>query len=247
MSLGTLIGRQRVQDRIQSVLGYPRAVLSHRMDYTEPIGRASRVDREFLQREVQPLLIVISGPSGVGKDSVVRRMKERKFPFHFVVTATSRPQRQGEIHGVDYLFVSPAEFERMIRDEELLEHALVYNQHKGIPKQQVREALASGKDVVMRVDVQGAATLRSLCPEALLVFLSTRTEEELMGRLHNRETETPEGLQLRLATVREEFKRLDLFDYLVINADGRLDEAVDAIEAIITAEHQRVHPRRVTL
>ncbi|MEW6567311.1 MAG: guanylate kinase [Chloroflexota bacterium] len=199
------------------------------------------------QRQSQPLLIVISGPSGVGKDSVVRRMKQRKLPFHFVVTATSRPRRRGEVDGVDYLFVSPTEFERMIREGELLEHALVYNQHKGIPKHQVRHALASGQDVVLRIDVQGAATLRRLCPEALLIFLTTRTEEELLSRLRRRETESSESLELRLATARQEYQQLDLFDYVVVNADGQLDQAVDTIQAIITAEHQRVHPRRVNL
>lgn len=202
---------------------------------------------DLFQRKQQPLLIVISGPSGAGKDSVLRRMKERELPFHFVVTATSRPIRPGEVDGVDYLFVSPEEFERMIRQGELLEHALVYNQHKGIPKDQVRQALASGKDLVVRVDVQGAATLRRLFPEALLVFLTPRSEEELLTRLRQRKTETPESLQLRLAAARKEYEHIDLFDYVVVNADGQLDQAVDTIEAIVCAEHHRVQPRRVSV
>ena len=197
--------------------------------------------------ERQPLLIVISGPSGVGKDSVVRRMQERGLPFHFVVTATSRPQREGEVQGQDYFFVTRQEFERMIADGELLEHALVYNEHKGIPKIHVREALASGQDVVLRIDVQGAETVRRLCPEALLIFLSTTSDEELVERLRGRRTETPEGLALRIATARQELAHLGTFDYLVFNPTGRLDEAVDAIVATIEAEHHRVHPRRVTL
>lgn len=201
----------------------------------------------ILQRELSPLLIVISGPSGAGKDSVLRRMKERELPLHFVVTATSRPKRPGEVEGLDYLFVSPEEFERMIRQGELLEHAMVYNEYKGIPREQVRLALASGRDVVLRVDVQGAATIRRLFPEALLIFLTPASEDELLRRLRRRETETPESLQLRLDTARQEYERIDLFDYVVVNADGQLDRAVDTIQAIITAEHQRVHPRRVTL
>ncbi len=205
------------------------------------------MDDELLQRQHQPLMIVISGPSGAGKDSVLTRMKERSLPFHFVVTATSRSPRPGEIHGVQYLFVGRAGFEAMIDRGELLEHALVYEDHKGIPKQQVREALASGKDVIMRIDVQGAETVRRLCPEALLIFLTTRNEEELIARLKARKTETPEGLQLRLATAREEYKRLDLFDYVVVNGDGELDQTVDTIRAIIQAEHHRTHPRRVSL
>ncbi|MEN6408397.1 MAG: hypothetical protein ABFD44_01630 [Anaerolineaceae bacterium] len=134
----------------------------------------------------QPLLIVISGPSGVGKDALLQELRKRDLPLHFVVTATSRPPREGEVNGVDYWFVSVEEFERMIREDELLEHAVVYNQYKGIPKEQIRKAMESGKDVVLRIDVQGAATIRKLCPEALMIFLSTTTEEELKMRLINR-------------------------------------------------------------
>lgn len=194
-----------------------------------------------------PLLIVISGPSGAGKDSVLRRMKERGLPFHFVVTATTRARRPEEVEGRDYFFVTRDRFAEMIERQELLEHALVYGEYKGIPKLQVREALASGQDVVMRVDVQGAETVRSLCPEALLIFLSPATEEELAGRLSRRRTEKPEALALRIATARQELRRLDLFDYFVINADDRLDAAVDTIIAIIEAEHHRTRPRRVAL
>jgi guanylate kinase len=205
------------------------------------------VNGEVFQRQRYPLLIVISGPSGVGKDTVLESMRRRRLPFHFVVTATSRPQRPGEVDGEDYFFVSREQFEAMIEHCELIEHALVYNQYKGIPKQQVQDALASGQDVIMRIDVQGAATVRRLYPEALLIFLTTRSEEELVGRLKSRETETPESLRLRLTTARQEFEQLGLFDYLVVNADGQLDEAVDTISAIIQAEHHRTRPRRVTL
>ncbi|MCX6070515.1 MAG: guanylate kinase [Chloroflexi bacterium] len=201
----------------------------------------------IVQPPRSPLLIVISGPSGAGKDSVLQRMKERGLPFHFVVTATTRARRSGEVEGKAYFFLTHDQFAEMIEHNELLEHAIVYNDYKGIPKRQVREALASGKDVVMRVDVQGAETIRSLCPEALLIFLSPATEEELVERLSHRQTETPEGLQLRIATARQELKRLDLFDYLVVNANQKLDVAVDTIVAIIEAEHHRTRPRRVTL
>jgi guanylate kinase len=194
-----------------------------------------------------PLLIVLSGPSGAGKDTVLRRMKERGLPFHFVVTATTRPRRADEVEGKDYFYLTEKQFAEMLERDELLEHALVYKEYKGIPKQQVREALASGKDVLLRVDIQGAETIRSLCPEALLIFLTPATEEELIGRLSRRKTETPEGLQLRIATARQELRRLDLFDYVVVNADQKLDAAVDAIVAIIEAEHHRTRPRRVTL
>lgn len=193
------------------------------------------------------LLIVLSGASGVGKDTILQRMKERGMPFHFVITATSRPPRQGEVDGHDYFFVSKDEFAHMIEQGELLEHAIVYGQHKGIPKQQVRQALESGQDVVMRIDVQGAETVRSLCPEALLIYLMPETEEALIRRLRLRQTESAEQLQLRIDTARQELRRIQAFDYFVVNADHRLDEAVDVIRAIIDAEHHRVHARRVTL
>ena len=160
----------------------------------------------------QPLLVVISGPAGVGKDAVVRRLKERGYPFHFVVTATDRPPRPGEVHGVHYFFVSTAEFEGMIALDELLEHARVYGQYKGIPKQQVREALASGKDVVMRLDVQGAAAVRRMAPEAVLIFLVAGSDEELEQRLRKRKGDSPEQIRERLATARAEMACLDEFD-----------------------------------
>jgi guanylate kinase len=199
------------------------------------------------QRQRQPLLIVISGPSGVGKDTVIERMKERAVPLHFVVTATTRHPRPGEVNGRDYIFVSNDEFAEMIEANELLEHAIVYNDYKGIPKQQVRDAMASGHDVVLRVDVQGAASIRKLAPDALLLFLTTATEEELVQRLTARKTETPEGLKLRIATARKEMKRISEFDYCVFNPEFHLDTAVDTVLSIIEAEHNRVNPRVVTL
>jgi guanylate kinase len=204
-------------------------------------------ENEFSPSLSSPLLIVISGPSGVGKDATIQRMKQRKLPFHFVVTAATRAPRPEEVHGQDYFFVSHDEFARMIEQDELLEYAIVYNDYKGIPKSQVRAALSSGKDVIMRLDVQGAASVRRLCPGALLVFLTTRDEEELINRLRQRKTETPEGLSLRIATARQELKRLHEFDYVIENRECHLDDTVDTLLAIIRAEHHRVEPRKVTL
>ena len=208
---------------------------------------AMNPDPEFNILKPQPLLIVISGPSGAGKDTVVQLMQERGMLFHFVVTANTRPKREEEVHGVDYFFVSKEEFARMIEEDELIEYASVYSDYKGIPKQQVREALASGKDVVMRLDVQGAETVRKLAPEALLIFLTTGSEEELVERLKARKTETPEELALRIATARKELKRVEAFDYVIVNHDNKLDETVDTVLAIIDAEHHRVKHREVTL
>jgi guanylate kinase len=195
----------------------------------------------------QPLLIVISGTPGVGKDSLIRHMEECGCPFHFVVTATDRPPRPGEIHGEDYFFLTATEFTSMIEQDELLEHALVYDQHKGVPKQHVREAMASGKDVIMRVDVQGAATIRRLVPEAVLIFLTASSDEELERRLRARGGDSPAQLEKRFVAAREEMKHLPEFDYVVVNRDGELHQAVDDVLAIIRAEHCRARPRVVRL
>jgi guanylate kinase len=190
-----------------------------------------------------PLLVVISGPSGVGKDTVIRRMKELEYPLHFVVTATTRPRREGEVDGVDYIFVTEPEFHEWLRKGELLEHALVY----GIPKEQVRQALASGQDAVMRVDVQGAATVRRIIPDAVLIFLVAGSEEELLCRLRKRGTETPEDLRERIATLRKEMQCIPWFDYVVVNRDGQLDTAVGGIASIIAAEKCRTKQRVIRL
>ena len=137
----------------------------------------------YYQRPYYPRLIVISGPSGVGKDTIARRLIARRpESFHFVVTATTRPVREGEIDGYDYIFVSNQEFAQMIEADEMLEWAIVYNDYKGVPKQQIRDALQSGKDVIMRVDVQGAATIRKLIPNAIFVFLVPSSEDDLVKR-----------------------------------------------------------------
>jgi guanylate kinase len=204
-------------------------------------------ESEFNLHKPQPLLIVISGPSGVGKDSVVQTMKARGLPFYFVVTVTTRPPRTNEVNGRDYFFVSKEEFARMIENDELFEYAKVYNDYKGNSKNQVRDALASGQDVIMRLDVQGAGTVRKLAPQAVLVFLTTQNERELVDRLKNRKTDTPEDLSLRIATAQQELKRATEFDYVIVNSDGCLNATVDTVVAIIQAEHHRVNPRKVSL
>ena len=201
----------------------------------------------FELRKPEPLLIVISGPSGVGKDSVVQRMMERGMPFHFVVTATAREKREAEVHGKDYWFLSKDEFARMIEHNELIEYAIVYGDYKGIPKAQVREALESGKDVVMRLDVQGAETVRKLAPEALLIFITCESEDELERRLRERKTETADSLSLRIATARKELQRIEAFDYVIVNHDFHLDDTVNKVRSIIEAEHLKVQHRKVTL
>jgi guanylate kinase len=183
----------------------------------------------------------------VGKDTVLAGLKKRNHRFHFVVTVNTRPKRPDEVEGVDYHFISKERFAEMINRDELLEHAVVYGDYKGIPKQQVRDALASGKDVLMRLDVQGAATVHRLVPEAVLIFITAPSEQELVERLQARKTEPLDALQLRIAESRQEMKRASEFDYVVVNREGAVDEAVNDVLAIIRSEHARVHQRRVTL
>jgi guanylate kinase len=207
----------------------------------------TKIDFELKKPERTPLLIVISGPSGIGKDTVVEGLKCRQLPFHFVITATSRPPRDYEVDGEDYFFYTEEEFEELIEADDFLEYAWVYTAYKGVPKSQVREALESGEDVVMRLDFQGAQTVRNLCPEAILVFLTANTKEEWIRRLHDRRSETEEELAVRIETAKAEYESLDIFDYIVINEQEKLDRTLDVIESIIEAEHHRVHPRRVQL
>ncbi len=195
----------------------------------------------------EPLLIVLSGPSGVGKDVTLQALKKRNIPLHFVVTATTRAPRPEETHGVDYFFYSKEEFEAMIAANDLLEYAIVYDDYKGIPKEQVRKAMQSGLDVILRVDVQGAAKLRELNPDAVLIFLLPSSVGEWHERLNNRKTETEESMNIRMNKVKWELEYLKIFDYMVVNRHNQLEEAVETIVDILHAEHHRTNPRKITL
>lgn len=194
-----------------------------------------------------PLLVIISGPSGVGKDEMLVRMRAGGIPFHLIVTATSRPRRPGEIDGQHYHFVTRARFEQMIASGDLLEWAEVYGQYKGIPRWEVRRALASGADVILRIDVQGARTVRALAPGVVSIFLIPGSMDELRERLASRQTESASDLERRLATAAREMTELPLFDYVVVNRQHRQDDAVETIRAIILAEKHRVVPRTIQL
>jgi len=183
----------------------------------------------------------------VGKDVTIQRMKAHGYPFHFVVTATTRPPRPGEENGVDYHFMTEAEFLDLQARGELLEHARVYGQCKGIPKAGVRAALASGQDVVIRVDVQGAKTVRNLVPQAVTIFLTAESEEALIERLRRRRTEDELQLQRRIETAREELMRAGEFKYRIVNRECALDDTVAQVIAIMTAEKARIDWQPVTL
>jgi guanylate kinase len=195
----------------------------------------------------KPLLIVLSGPSGAGKDTLLTRMKELGYPLEYITTVTTRAQRADERDNVDYHFVSTKKFQEMIKNNELLEWANVYGNWYGVPRQPVKEALDRGQDIIVKVDTQGAATIKKILPEAVFIFLIPPSMEELVMRLKQRHTESPFDSALRIKTAEEEIKQLPLFDYIVVNKRDKIDQAVSEIKAIITAEKCRLSPRKIAL
>lgn len=193
------------------------------------------------------LLVVLSGPSAVGKDAVLARLEECGFPFTRIVTATCRPIRPGEVPGKSYHFLTPEEFARWRTEGKLLEWAEVYGVPYGTPIDDVRRALADGKTVLLKIDVQGAAQVKQKAPDAVFIYLGPGSFEELVQRLVRRGTETEVAFQRRVQQAREELRQLPLYDYLVINRQGELECAVEQVKAIITAERLRVHPRQIRL
>lgn len=179
------------------------------------------------------LFVVLSGPSGVGKDSVLDELERRGYVFHRVVTATTRAPREGELPGVDYHFVSESEFDGLIEADGLLEHATVYGHRYGVPKQQVLDALAAGTDVFVRTDVQGAATIKRIMPDAVLVFVAPASLRDLEERLRARGTDGRDKVERRLETAKAEMARQHEFEHVIVNAPGRLGDAVDQLEAIL--------------
>jgi len=197
----------------------------------------------YLRRS--PNVFVLSGPSGVGKDAILNKLRLNGAPLHFTVTATTRQIRENEKDGVDYIFLSKQTFEEMLSRGEFLEHAEVYGNFYGVPKQQIREALQMGKDVVVKIDVQGAATIKRLAPQVVMVFVVPPSMHELERRLRWRLTESEQSLNLRLETARAEMDHLPAFDYVIINE--QLDDAVHQLSAIVAAERCRIPPRNVKL
>jgi len=194
-----------------------------------------------------PLLVVLSGPSGAGKDAVLKELQRRGRNCHFTITATTRPARPDERDGVDYFFYDETTFLRLLESGGLLEHQLYNGTYRGVPRQQVATALADGMDVVMRTDVAGAQTLKRLAPGAVLIFIYPLSVEVLRTRMLSRGSESPESLQQRLALAPEELARVRSFDYAIANEDGALDRTVDRVEAIMVAEHCRVSRTPVRL
>jgi|TARA_B110000263_G_C15239651_1_gene478770 guanylate kinase len=191
-----------------------------------------------IRHTTDQLIVVISGPSGAGKDSVVKALLKRDRKLCFVVTTTTRPMRQDEIQGRDYYFVSQSNFERMLSAGEFVEHAIVYGDYKGITRKDIQEAIGSGCDVVLRLDVQGAATIKNLYKESVLLFLTPGSKDQLLIRLQSRKSETSNSIQERITTAFEEDSRRDEFDYIIVNKRNDLGGTVDKIQAIIKRERK---------
>jgi guanylate kinase len=190
-----------------------------------------------------PLLVIISGPSGVGKDALLAQLSERGIPAHFTVTATTRPKR--EVRPADYRylsFLSEAEFDELLANDGLLEHATVYGYHYGVPKAQVVAALAEGRDVIVRVDVQGAATIKAIAPAAVAIFLAPPSMEELEARLRARGLDDPAVIRKRLDAAERELAQQPRFDYVVVNERDLLDQTAGKVLDIMATE--RVRPGR---
>ena len=194
-----------------------------------------------------PLVIVLSGPSGVGKDATIARIKEIGVNFHYMVTATTREKRAGEVDGVDYYFLQRQDFTKKIERDDFLEYAEVYGNFYGVPKQQVRDALKRGQDVIIKVDVQGAATLKNKIPDAVFIFLLPPSLEDLLERLKTRNADSEAAVSARIRKAEEECKCMPLFDYCVINYNNDLDRTAQAVSDIIATEKYRVKPRAVSI
>ena len=199
------------------------------------------------QENSRDLVIVISGPSGVGKDATIARLKRSGLKFHHVITATTRNKRPGESNGVDYLFISRDKFQEGISKDEFLEYAEVYGNYYGVPKSEVRRGLSNDTDVLIKVDVQGAITLKKKIPDAVFIFLLPPSAEDLHQRIRGRKADTEKDVGLRMGMLTEELKSLSLFDYAVVNHNNDLDRTVATVKDIISAEKCRVKRRSIII
>ncbi|MFN8532247.1 MAG: guanylate kinase [Dehalococcoidia bacterium] len=204
----------------------------------------SDVDRRIAAIGQSPVLAVLSGPSGVGKDTVVGLLEQSGHDVVRIVTYTTRAPRAGEVPGKDYHFVDDAVYHRLLTEDALIEHATVYDYCYGIPRQPIAERLAAGRDALLRVDVQGALTVKARVPSAVLVFLAPPSLAALEGRLRGRRTEDEAKLAIRLGAARDEIALLDRFDHAIVSHDGNPQAAAEALRSILVAERLRVHPGR---
>lgn len=193
------------------------------------------------------MLVIISGPSGVGKDTIIDALKRRpRDPdYHYVVTCTTRAMRPGEVDGVDYHFLDRETFAAQRVAGEFLEATKVHRNWYGTPRGQVREALAGGRDVILKIDVQGAQIVKQQVTEALLIFVIPPSLETLFSRLRSRATETADELELRQRNAAIELARQDDYDHVVVNETGQAERTAERINTIIAKERRLHADRRV--
>ena len=195
------------------------------------------------------MLVIISGPSGVGKDTIIDALRERAHDpeYLYVVTCTTRAMRPGEVDGVDYHFLGADAFAAQRAAGGFLEANEVHGNWYGTPRSQVREALADGRDVILKIDVQGAQVVKGKVPGALLIFLIPPSLEDLFQRLRSRATETADELELRQRNAAIELARQEDYDYVVTNETGQVPRTAERIDGIIADEHRRHPDRRVVV
>jgi guanylate kinase len=189
-----------------------------------------------------PVVVVISGPSGVGKDATIAKMRQEGDKFHYVVTATTRDKRPGEKDGVDYFFLTEDDFKKRIENDEFIEYAKVYDNMYGVLKSEVRQALAKGEDVIIKVDVQGAATLKRKIPNAIFIFLMPPSIDELEERLKKRNADSENAVNIRIGKAEEELKVREMFNHTVVNTKGDLDKTVKSVKELINKSRGKMGP-----
>lgn len=193
---------------------------------------------KYVIEDPKPLILIISGLSGSGKDTVINRLKEiSTVDFHFVVTCNTRKKREGEIDGKDYHFITREKFISMIKNGEMLEHSEVYDDLKGVPKFEIEKAIEHGKDIILRLDYQGMRKIKAVYPEAVSIFIIPPDSEAWLKRLRARNSDSEESLQLRIKTAVEELKYISEFDYILVNDE--IDHAAMDLLTILRAEHMR--------
>lgn len=214
---------------------------------TQQVPAGERPARQLTEGAAGAMIVIISGPSGVGKDTIIRTLRQR-FPDpnrYFVVTYKTRQPRTGEVAGVDYHFVGLDEFLRMEVEGDLLEASEVHGTWSGTPRDQVLAALTSGKDAILKIDVQGADRIKAIVPDALRIFVAPPTREDRVRRLAGRATETPEEQAQRNRDAELEMARMDEFDYVVVNETGQVERTAQQIDEIIRRERERHRDRRL--
>lgn len=225
---------------VEEPAGMPSADVRAAVDRTRAVHEADPPD---------PMLVIISGPSGVGKDTIIDALQKRghRPEYHYVVTCTTRSRRPNEVDGVSYNFVSGDEFAALREEGELLEANQVHGNWYGTPRAGVRGALAGGQHAILKIDVQGARVVKGCVPEALLIFVVPPSFDTLVEHLKARRTESAEQLEIRQRNAANELARQDDYDYVVVNEEGQVDVTAKRIEEIIEQEERRGSRRAVTV